>query len=124
MPMISFKNHRQVNVYSICVRLAFWGTLGVILFGSGATAQAAPYDPTYLIVSGNPWPDSTGIYAPIGDYNGDTLYARQSDSAYYIWRRDNGLYTSEWALSAVTPAGSWFGEPLLVAGSLPYSARK
>ena len=56
----------------------------MILFGSGATAQAAPYDPAYLIVSGNPSPDSTGIYAPIGDYNGDTLYARQSNSAFYI----------------------------------------
>ena len=109
--MINFTYLRQVNLYSNCLRLAFWGTLGMILFGSGATAQAAPYDPAYLIVSGNPSPDSTGIYAPIGDYNGDTLYARQSDSAFDIWRSEVALYTSKWTVSAVPPTGSWTNSP-------------
>ena len=83
--------------------------LGILCAAS--TAWAAPYNPAYLIVSGNPSPDSTGIYAPIGDYNGDTLYARQSDSAYYIWRSDTGLYTSTWTISAQPPTGSWSSHP-------------
>ena len=89
------------------------GTSSASVNSSSITTSAVTVlatDPQYLIVTGSTTaPDATGIYAPIGTYNGSTLYARQSDSAFYIWRRTNAMYigTNAWDLSTIPPTGSW-----------------